>query len=107
MLTYSFHFSQFNNLSVVSEKPKFGQFIPGIYNKIIIKILGYFWGITPPSAYDLPEVVAVLKNLVHQTPKDQFLHWRQEMERKQEEQARQMQELQARAERLQRENDQL
>ena len=22
------------------------QFIPGIYNKIIIKILGYFWGVT-------------------------------------------------------------
>ena len=37
MLTYSFHFSQFISLA---------QFIPEIYNKIIIKILGYFWGIT-------------------------------------------------------------
>ena len=46
-------------------------------------------------------------NLMHQTPEDQFLHWRKEMERKQEEQARQMQELQACVEQLQRENDQL
>ena len=46
-------------------------------------------------------------NLVHQTPKDQFLHWRQEMKRKQEEQAKQMHELQARTECLQHENDQL
>ena len=44
---------------------------------------------------------------MHQTLKDQFLHWRQEMERKKEEQVRQMQELQAHAEHLQRENDQL
>ena len=46
-------------------------------------------------------------NLMHQTPEDQFLHWCQEMERKQKEQVRQMQELQARVERLQCENDQL
>ena len=46
-------------------------------------------------------------NLMHQTPEDQFLHWRQEIERKQEEQARQMQELQAHTKRLQHENDQL
>ena len=38
-------------------------------------------------------------NLMHQTLEDQFLHWLQEMERKQEEQARQMQELQACVER--------
>ena len=44
---------------------------------------------------------------MHQTPEDQFLHWGQEIEMKQEEQARQMQELQARTKRLQRENDQL
>ena len=25
------------------------QFIPRIYNKIIIKILGYFWGVTVPA----------------------------------------------------------
>ena len=46
-------------------------------------------------------------NPMHQTPKDQLLHWSQELERKQEEQERWMQELQARPERLQRENDQL
>ena len=46
-------------------------------------------------------------NLMIQSPKDQFLHWRQDMERKQEEQARYLKELQAHAERLQRENDQL
>ena len=62
---------------------------------------------TYPSASDLPEAVAMSNNLVHQTPEDQFLHWHQEMKRKQEEQARQMQELQARTKRLQRENDQL
>ena len=33
MLTFSFHFSLFNNLSVFPEKPKLAQFIPGIYNK--------------------------------------------------------------------------
>ena len=26
------------------------QFIPGIYNKIILKILGYFWGVTVRKA---------------------------------------------------------
>ena len=36
-----------------------------------------------------------------------LMHWRQEMKRKQEEKAIQMQELQACVERLQRENDQL
>ena len=47
MLTYSFHFSQFNNLSVFSKQPKFGSiYTRNIYNKIIIEILGYFWGVT-------------------------------------------------------------
>ena len=55
---------------------------------------------TPPSVSDLPEAVAISNNLMHQTSEDQFLHWRQEMERKQEEQARQMQELQACVKRL-------
>ena len=46
MLTHSFHFSQFNNLSVFPEKPKFDSIhTRNIYNKIIIKILGYFWGV--------------------------------------------------------------
>ena len=45
---------------------------------------------TPSSAFNLPKAIAMSNNPMHQTPKDQFLHWRQEMERKQEEQARQM-----------------
>ena len=34
------------------------QFIPEIYNKIIIKILGYFWGITViiKNRYPLPRI---------------------------------------------------
>ena len=43
---------------------------------------------TPPSTSDLFEVVAMSNNLMNQTPEDQFLHWRQEMERKHEEQVR-------------------
>ena len=61
----------------------------------------------PPFAFDLSEAVAMSNNMMHQTPEDQFLHWHQEMKRKQEEKARQMQELQACVEFLQRENDQL
>ena len=62
---------------------------------------------TPLFASDLPKSIAMSNNSMHQTPKDQFLHWRQEMERKQEEKERQMHELQARTECLQRDNDQL
>ena len=46
-------------------------------------------------------------NLMNQSPEDQFFHWRQEIEKKQEKQARQMKELQGHDEHLQRENDQL
>ena len=60
---------------------------------------------TPPSTYDILEAVVMLNNPMHQTPENKFLHWCQEMERKQEEQVRQVQELLARAKRLQREND--
>ena len=45
--------------------------------------------------------------LMNQFLEDQFLHWCRDMERKQEEQARQMKEFQDQAERLQRKNDQL
>ena len=45
--------------------------------------------------------------LVIQSLEGQFLNWRQDMEKKQEEQARQMKELQERPEHLQRENDRL
>ena len=44
-------------------------------------------------------------NLVNQPIEDQFLHWRQEMEAKQEEQARQMVELREHANCLQQENE--
>ena len=44
---------------------------------------------------------------MNQLPEDQFLHWRQGMERKQEEQVRQMKEFQDQAECLRSENDQL
>ena len=43
---------------------------------------------TPHSASDLPEALAMSNNPMHQTPEAHFLHWHQEMERKQEEQAR-------------------
>ena len=46
-------------------------------------------------------------NLANQLIEDQFLYWRQEMEVKQEEQARQMAELREHANRLQQENERL
>ena len=52
---------------------------------------------TPPSTSDLPEAIVMSNNPMHQTPEDQFFHWRQEMEKRQEEQVRHMQQLQARA----------
>ena len=55
MFTHSFHFSLFNHLSVFPKKPKLAQFIRGIYNKIIIKILGYFWGVTKLQLQELLE----------------------------------------------------
>ena len=55
MFTHSFHFSLFNHLSVFLKKPKLAQFIFGIYNKIIIKILGYFWGVTKLQLQELLE----------------------------------------------------
>ena len=55
---------------------------------------------TPSSTSDQPEVGTMSNNPMHQTLEDQFLHWRQEMERKQEEQARKMRELQDRVEHL-------
>ena len=45
-------------------------------------------------------------NPMTQSPEDQFFHWRQDMERKQEEQVRKMKELQSHVEGLQRNNDQ-
>ena len=61
----------------------------------------------PPSTFYLPATVAMLSNPMIQSPEDQFLNWRQDMEKKQEEQARRTKELQGHAKRLQRENDKL
>ena len=44
MLTYSFHISKF--ISFPEKNPSFAQFLLGLYNKIIIKFIGYFWGVT-------------------------------------------------------------
>ena len=51
--------------------------------------------------------IAMSSNPANQPIKDQFLRWRQEMEAKQEEQARQMVELHEHANRLQQENERL
>ena len=47
----------------------------------------------PYSTYDSPKAVAMMSIRMNQSPKDQFLHWHQDMERNQEEQARRMKEL--------------
>ena len=44
--------------------------------------------------FDSSKAVAMLNNSMIQSLEDQFLHWRQDMEKKQEEQVRQMKELQ-------------
>ena len=49
----------------------------------------------------------MISNLINQSSADQFLHLRQDLKRKQEEQARHMKGLQGQAKRLQHENDQL
>ena len=50
-----------------------------------------------------PIIMAI--NLENQSLKDQFLHWRQDIETKQQEQARHMAKLQSRVDNLQHEND--
>ena len=47
----------------------------------------------PLPTSDSSDTVTMSSNPVIQSPEDQFLHWRQDMEKKQEEQARQMREL--------------
>ena len=53
------------------------------------------------------EFIPISSNLVNQPIEDQFLRWHQEMEAKQEKQARQMVELREHANRLQQENERL
>ena len=48
----------------------------------------------PYSTSTSPDVVAITSIPMNQSLEDQFLHWRQDVERKQEEQGRQMKELQ-------------
>ena len=60
----------------------------------------------PLSTSDSSNTIAMSSNLLIQSPEDQFLHWRQEMEGKQEEQARKMKELQSYVECLQHEINQ-
>ena len=65
---------------------------------------------SPPVALTVPiptsdssDTGAMTSNPVIQSLEDKFLHWRQDMEKKQEEQTKQMRELQDRAECLQQE----
>ena len=58
----------------------------------------------PLPTSDSSETGAMTSNPVIQLPEDQFLHWHQHIAKKQEEQARQMKELQERAGQLQCEN---
>ena len=49
----------FHNLSIHQFSRKdlsLAQFIPRIYNKIIIKILGYFWGVTAAHTGSAPRL---------------------------------------------------
>ena len=52
----------FHNLSIHQFSRKnlsLAQFIPRIYNKIIIKILGYFWGVTISFSSNLHSGLAI------------------------------------------------
>ena len=61
----------------------------------------------PHSTSNSPKASVMMSIPMSQSPEDQFLHWCQNMERKQEEQARQMKELQGQEECLRCENDYL
>ena len=60
MLTFSLHNSQFNNFLGFSRKNlSLAQFIPEICNIIIIKILGYFWGVTEVLAFSSNRILCI------------------------------------------------
>ena len=63
--------------------------------------------VVPTHSSGLSDPIAMVSNPVNQSLEDQFLRWRQDMEAKQEDQARQMIELQSCADHLQQENDRL
>ena len=59
----------------------------------------------PIPLSDSSDTSAMTSNSMIQSLEDQFLHWRQDMEKKHEKQERQMKELQESAEHRQHEND--
>ena len=61
----------------------------------------------PIPTSDSSDTIAMSSNPVIQLPEDQFLHHRKDLEKKEDEQTRQMRELQGRAEHLQHLNDRL
>ena len=63
-------------------------------------------GRSPHSRSDSSGAVVMSCNPMTQSSENQFFHWRQDMERKQEEQARKMKKLQSHVEGSQRNNDQ-
>ena len=63
--------------------------------------------IVPTHSSSSQDPVAMASNPANQSLENQFLHWRRDMETKQEEQAKQMAELQSRANHMQQENDHL
>ena len=50
--TFNLHFIIYQFIKFLGKNPSLTQFIPAIYNKIIIKILGYFWGVTEMAPYE-------------------------------------------------------
>ena len=63
--------------------------------------------VVPAHPTGSSEFIAMSSNPMNQPIEDQFLRWRQEMEAKQEEQAKQIAELREHANRLQQENERL
>ena len=63
--------------------------------------------VVPDQPTRTSDFVNMTSNLVNPSLEDQFLYWRQDMEAKQEEQARQMAELQSHTDHLQQENNRL
>ena len=61
--------------------------------------------VVPAHSSSLSDPITMASNPANQSLEDQFLRWRQDMETKQEEHARQMAELQNHADHLQQEND--
>ena len=63
--------------------------------------------VVPTHSSGSSDLIAMASNPANQSLEDQFLRWHQDMETKQEEQARQMAELQNHNDRLQQDNNHL